>query len=122
MGTAPDVDSATAVRVVLITTPDIDCARGLAHALVEARLAACANLLPGVTSIYRWQGAVQEDTEVLMVVKTTARRLGELQRLVERRHPYEVPEVVALEPAAVASGYLAWLLGESAPAGPTEGG
>jgi len=107
---------AESARVVLITAPDLDTARKLARELVEARAAACANLVPGVTSIYRWQGAVQEDAEVLLVVKTSAERLAELERIVARVHPYEVPEIVALQPAAVEGHYLGWWLGQTAPA------
>ena len=111
---APDSDPGLA-RVVLITAPDLPAARSLGRALVEARVAACANLVPGLTSIFRWQGAIQEEAEVLLIVKTRADRLDELGRLVAEQHPYEVPELVALRPEAVAPGYLAWLLAESAP-------
>jgi periplasmic divalent cation tolerance protein len=111
---APDVDPGLA-RVVLITAPDLSSARSLGRALVEARVAACANLVPGVTSIFRWEGALQEAAEVLLVVKTRADRLEDLGRLVAELHPYEVPELVALRPDAVAPSYLAWLLSESAP-------
>lgn len=109
-------DPSARARVVLVTAPDMDCARALAQALVGERVAACANLLPGVTSIYRWEGEVQEDPEVLLVVKTRADRLGEVERIVARLHPYEVPEVVALQPSAVESRYLDWLLASSGPA------
>lgn len=97
-------------RVVLTTAPDAVVARRLAHALVEARLAACVNLVPGLTSVYRWEGAVEEAQEVLCVVKTTAGRLAELEAFLEREHPYDVPECVALEPARVEPRYLGWLV------------
>jgi periplasmic divalent cation tolerance protein len=70
---------------------------------------ACANLVPGIESIYRWQGAVLDTREVLLVAKTSAARLAELERLLEELHPYEVPECVAIAPARVAPAYLAWL-------------
>lgn len=108
-------EGAGAARVVLITAPDLETARRLARELVEARAAACANLVPGLTSIYRWQGVVQEDAEVLLVVKSSAERLSELERIVARVHPYEVPEIVALHPAAVEGRYLSWWLGQTAP-------
>ncbi len=109
-----------AARVALITAPDRAVAEELARALVESRCAACVNLLPGVTSIYRWQGAVQVDSEVLLVVKTRAERLSEIEALLARQHPYEVPELVVLAPAHVERKYLAWWLGESAVEGGPE--
>jgi periplasmic divalent cation tolerance protein len=103
--------SDAALRVVLVTAPDAECARRLARTLVEERLAACANLLPGVTSVYRWEGAVQEDGEVLLVFKTTDLRLPAFEARLMELHPYEVPECVALAPDRVAAPYLAWLQG-----------
>lgn len=111
-----DRPNADRARVVLVTAPDADVARALARGLVERRLAACANLVPGVTSVFRWEGAVQEEAEVLLIVKTTRERLPELEAFLAAEHPYDVPECVALEPAAVAAGYLSWLVAESAPA------
>lgn len=102
-------------RLVLTTAPDGATARRLARGLVEARIAACANLVEGVTSIYRWREAVEEQAEVLLLVKTTEARLGELAEHLARHHPYEVPELVVLEPAALAPAYLAWLLESCAP-------
>ena len=110
-GVVPGRDSETA-RLVLITHP-ADGARAFARALVERRLAACVNLLP-VTSVYRWQGTVEEEPEVLLVVKTGADRLAELEAALAD-HPYDVPELVALRPAHVEPAYLAWLLGEVGP-------
>jgi periplasmic divalent cation tolerance protein len=105
----PDTSADEAPRVVLITAPDGEVARALARGLVEQRLAACANLLPAVTSVYRWEGAVQEDAEVLLVVKTVRARLEALEAYLDEHHPYDVPECVALAPAAVSDAYLAWL-------------
>lgn len=98
-------------RVVLITAPDTEVARSLARGLVEARLAACVNLVPGVTSVYRWEGEVQEDPEVLLVAKTTAARLVEVEAFLVSAHPYDTPECVALAPASVEARYLDWLRG-----------
>jgi periplasmic divalent cation tolerance protein len=81
----------------------------LARALVEEGLVACANLLPRVRSIYRWGGAVEDEAEVLLLLKTTEARLPALQARVLELHPYEVPEVLALEVAGVNARYLAWL-------------
>jgi len=98
--------------VVLITHPPRG-ARAFARRLVDRRLAACVNLVP-LTSVYRWEGAVEEGRETLLVVKTAERRLPELERHVRAEHPYDTPELVALEPAHVEPRYLAWLVGESA--------
>jgi periplasmic divalent cation tolerance protein len=103
-------------RLVLTTAPDVETARGLAHGLVERRFAACVNVLPGATSVYRWEGAVQEEAEVLLVIKTRAARLAEVEELLAEHHPYDVPELVALEPAHVERAYLDWLLQETAEA------
>lgn len=99
-------------RIVFVTAPDESTARRLARGLVEERLAACVNLLPGALSIYRWQGALEESAEVLMVVKTTASKLAAAERWLDEQHPYDTPEFVALTPAAVEAKYLAWLLAE----------
>lgn len=98
-------------RVVLATAPDAACARQLAEALVGERLAACANLVPGVTSIYRWEGAVEEASEVLLILKTRAGLLPDLEARLTELHPYDVPACVALAPDRVAAPYLAWLQG-----------
>jgi len=97
-------------RIVLITLPDLDAGRRMARALVEERLAACANLLPVSASIYRWQGEVQEDPEVLAIVKTRVERLAALETRVGELHPYDVPEIVTLAPERVEEPYLPRLL------------
>lgn len=95
--------------VVLSTVPDHGTATGIARALVEARLAACVNVVPGLTSIYRWEGAVHEDAELLLVIKTRRALFDELARALSAAHPYEVPEIVALPLAGGGAKYLAWL-------------
>ncbi len=105
-------------RVALVTAPDMEVARALARSLVGARLAACVNLLPGLESVYRWKDGVEEEGEVLLIVKTTRARLPELLTALAREHPYEVPECIALAPAEVEPRYLEWLFAASAPAGP----
>jgi periplasmic divalent cation tolerance protein len=101
------------VRVVLITAPDADSGAALARALVNERLAACVNLVPGVRSIYRWEGRVEEGDEVLMVVKTRATRCEELAARVNDLHPYDVPEVLELAIDGGTSAYLDWVRAES---------
>jgi len=95
--------------VVLVTTPTPEVAAELAHALVEARLAACGNVLPGLRSIYRWEGKVCDEREALLVLKTTRDRLEALRDEVLRRHPYQVAEVLALPVEAGGAAYLGWV-------------
>jgi periplasmic divalent cation tolerance protein len=101
------------VRVVLVTAPDAEVATRLARALVEERLAACANLVPGARSIYRWQGSVHDEAEVLLVIKTGADRVDALASRVKDLHPYDLPEVIALPAVAGSVEYLAWVVAES---------
>ncbi len=96
-------------HVVLCTCPDTAVAEDLAGRLVAARLAACVNILPGVRSIYEWQGAVENDAEVLLVIKTTGERYPELEAAIAAHHPYEVPEVLALDVSAGLPDYLQWM-------------
>ncbi len=99
----------TAVRVVLTTAPTLEAAEQMAIAAVEERLAACANVVPGVTSIYRWQGEVRREGEVLVVFKTTADGVERLQARLVELHPYDVPVVVALDVEDGHEPYLAWV-------------
>jgi periplasmic divalent cation tolerance protein len=99
--------------VVLVTTPTPERAAEIARALVEERLAACGNVLPGIRSIYRWEGKVQDEEEALLVLKTTRARFDALRDRVLALHPYQVPEVVALAIDAGSAPYLAWLAAET---------
>lgn len=96
-------------EVVLITVPSEEVAKTIARALVEEGLAACVNLLPGLTSIYRWQGEVVEDRELLLLAKTTTHAFPRLKERVKALHPYTVPEIVALPIAEGHGPYLDWL-------------
>lgn len=95
--------------VVLSTAPDREVARALAAVLVERRLAACVNLVPGLESHYWWEGEVQHDAEVLLVCKTRREHLAELSELLVERHPYDCPEVVALPIVGGYAEYLDWI-------------
>ncbi len=97
------------VVVVLSTAPDARSAERLARALVDEALAACVNVVPGVRSFYRWQGALQEDAEVLLVIKSCGDRLAALTDRLRALHPYEVPEVLALPAAGGSEAYLAFV-------------
>jgi periplasmic divalent cation tolerance protein len=100
-------------RVVLVTCGSIAEARKLGRAVVEKRLAACANIVAGVESIYRWKEKVERAREVLVMMKTSATRLRELEREVKRIHSYDVPEFIVLSIAAGSKEYLKWI-GENA--------
>jgi periplasmic divalent cation tolerance protein len=100
--------------VILCTFPDSEQARQIGTVLVERQLAACVNLLPGVESIYRWQGKVETAGEVLAVFKTSAAGFPTFEKALTELHPYEIPEIIAIQPAAVAEAYTAWVLGSLA--------
>lgn len=97
------------VTVTLCTCPDRDSAERIAHALVDARLAACVSTLPGVTSTYRWQGEVQQDSEHLLLIKSTPERAADLLDRILELHPYDVPEVLTLPVATGLPAYLHWV-------------
>ena len=95
--------------VVLSTVARAEDAERIGRALVERGLAACVNVVPGLVSIYRWQGQLESQEERLLLIKTRAERFEALREALVALHPYEVPEVVALPIAAGHAPYLAWL-------------
>jgi periplasmic divalent cation tolerance protein len=97
------------VWVVLCTFPNEAEARQIGALLVEKQVAACVNVIPGLCSIYRWQGEVHDDPEVLAVIKTTAEGYPALQAALVEAHSYETPEVLAVPVAAGAEAYLRWV-------------
>ena len=101
------------VFLILSTAPDADTAQRLARTLVEERLAACVNLLPGVVSTYRWQGQVEQATEVHLLAKTSGDRKQALIARLAELHPYELPEILAVETAAGLPAYLDWVAAET---------
>lgn len=109
----------TSAVVVLSTAGSVEEAERIAAALVDERLAACVNLVPSVTSIYRWHGAVERATEVLMVMKTRRALANRLVARLRELHSYDVPEAIVLPIAGGSRPYLAWVLGETAPLKPT---
>lgn len=100
------------VVAVLTTAPNVEVAERIGETLVEEGLVACANVVPGVRSIFRWKGAVSHESEVLMILKTTTESLPALSRRVVDLHPYEVPEVIALDVRAGHEPYLDWVRAE----------
>lgn len=97
--------------VLMISVPDIEVGRQIAHALVEEHLAACVNILPPMQAVYRWKGQVKSEQEHMLVIKTR-RVLFEpaLRNRIEELHPYQIPEIVALPITAGSRAYLNWLL------------
>lgn len=95
--------------MVICSCPDEAVAKSLAETLVRERLAACATCVPGATSVYQWAGEIRADSEVVLLVKTTAERLVTLSARIEALHPYEVPEVIAVALEGGSERYLAWL-------------
>ncbi|MGH7787900.1 MAG: divalent-cation tolerance protein CutA [Candidatus Binatia bacterium] len=99
--------------VVLITAPSREVGEMIAETLVGEQLAACVNLLGPVRSIYRWQGAITRDDEILLIAKTTRDRYPALEARVQAVHPYDTPEIIALPIEMGSAAYLAWLTGET---------
>ena len=95
--------------VVFITTSDEEEAAKIAHALVEARLAGCANIVGGLRSVYRWEGRIEDEPEVLIVVKTRLSLFEGLSRKVRELHSYKVPEIIAVPVVKGSADYLKWL-------------
>lgn len=109
------MNAAARFAIVLVTAPDLKTARRLARAALEARLAACVNLVPRIESHYWWQGKLERTTEVLLVMKTRKACLPALEALVLDHHPYDTPEVLALPLHSGTARYLAWLGAEANP-------
>lgn len=99
-----------AFRIALTTAGSLEEGRRIAQLLVGRRLAACVNMIPNLTSVYRWQGAVEEAAEVLLLIKTTQEMLSSLEAAVRELHSYEVPEFVVLNIESGSQPYLSWLL------------
>jgi periplasmic divalent cation tolerance protein len=104
----------TGAVLVFCTCPDEATAERIASALVEEHLAACVNRIPGIASTYRWQGKVCRDNEQLLVIKTTRERFDALRARIIELHPYELPEVIAVDIALGSAPYLDWIARETA--------
>lgn len=99
--------------LVMTNVPDASVASALGHRLVETKLAACVNFLPGVQSIYRWQDVVEDANEVTMLIKTTQARYDELEAAIQSMHPYHMPEIIALPITGGFPPYLDWIAQET---------
>ncbi len=94
---------------VFCTVPDQKTAQRIAQTVVHEGLAACVNLLPGITSVYRWQGQVQENSELLLLIKTQQARYNALEARIKELHPYQVPEIIAHKIEVGSADYLDWI-------------
>lgn len=92
-----------------VTCPDTDVAKKIARGLVEKKIAACVNIIPRITSVYSWEGKVEEDAEVLLMIKTRTSRVEDLTEFVKTTHPYEVPEVISVKLGEGNPAYLEWI-------------
>ena len=99
--------------LVLTNLPDAASARALAEHIVSARLAACVNILAPCRSVYRWQGKVEDANAVPLLIKTSAERYPELEAAIRARHPYELPEIVAVSLSQGLPAYLDWVAAET---------
>ncbi|RDX37830.1 divalent-cation tolerance protein CutA [Kangiella sp. HD9-110m-PIT-SAG07] len=104
-------DSDRNFQVALCTVPDSDTAEALAEKMVKQNLAACVNIIPAITSVYQWQGEIEKDPEVLMVIKTAEELMADLEELLDEEHPYEVFELISCNIEQAAAAYLQWLNG-----------
>ena len=104
-----------AIRIAFSTFPDAEIARLIAEQLVSEKLASCANILPQVESIYRWQGKLEHSAETLVLFKTSAKVYADFEARLKELHPYEVPEIVAVNVAAGLPEYLRWVSEGCAP-------
>ena len=102
------------VVIVLTSVPSREVGEQIGRALVEARLAACVNVLPAMTSIYRWKGEVQQESEHQLVIKTSRARVAGVQERLAALHPYELPECLVVPVETGDPAYLAWVVSESA--------
>jgi periplasmic divalent cation tolerance protein len=96
-------------QIVLCTVPDDAVAKQIATALVEEQLATCVNIVPGITSVYRWKGTVETAPELLLIIKTSVAVYPQLQDRIRATHPYELPEIIAVTPDGGLPEYLAWI-------------
>lgn len=108
-----EAGDASELVLALSTAPDAEHAARIARALVDERIIACASLVPGLTSIYRWQGAVQTDPEVLLLMKTRRALVPRLKERLPQLHPYQVPELVVSEVTDGLEPYCRWVLDET---------
>ena len=96
-------------QLVFVTVPNVDVGKTIARVLLEERLAACINVVPAISSLYWWQGKIQEDQEGLILIKTSQDSIQALQDRLHELHPYDTPEFIAIAVDQVSAKYLGWL-------------
>jgi periplasmic divalent cation tolerance protein len=109
------------LKLLLTTLPDLESAQSIAHGLVESRLAACVQILPGVRSIYRWEENVEEADELVLLAKLPAHNYELAQKWIKARHPYQVPEILGLPIDAGLESYVGWVTVATLPSTDAEG-
>ena len=107
------MDAESSAIIVLVTTSTQEDAEKIGRMLIEAKLAACTNIVSGIRSIFRWDNNISVENECLMLIKTTQKRFAELESAVRQQHSYSVPEIVALPVVAGSESYLNWVRGET---------
>ncbi|HNV70555.1 MAG TPA: divalent-cation tolerance protein CutA [Candidatus Ozemobacteraceae bacterium] len=107
-------------RIVLVTVPDKKLGENIAAELIRLRLAACVNIIPGITSIYEWEGKVETGSEILLIIKTRVEAFDALRRIVQALHPYQVPEIISVPVEMGLQKYLDWVDAMVPPAGAAE--
>lgn len=95
--------------IVYVTIPDMNSAQILAHKIIDTNLAACVNIIPQLTSIYKWEGKINEDSELLMMIKTSTDKVDQLSKFVRENHSYSVPEVISIKIENGNADYLNWI-------------
>ncbi len=110
MDRAPTCTRSRMIRLIFTTFANAEDAAKAVRTLVEENVAACGTILPGARSIYRWKDAIEDNGESLVLLKTAVERYPDLERRLRAIHPYETPEIVALDPAAISSEYAAWVI------------
>eukprot|EP00238_Polyblepharides_amylifera_P000320 CAMPEP_0196574184 /NCGR_PEP_ID=MMETSP1081-20130531/3954_1 /TAXON_ID=36882 /ORGANISM="Pyramimonas amylifera, Strain CCMP720" /LENGTH=111 /DNA_ID=CAMNT_0041892131 /DNA_START=191 /DNA_END=526 /DNA_ORIENTATION=+ len=108
------METSPATTAVYVTVPDKETGKKIASALLESRLAACVNIIPGVESMYWWDGAVQTDSELLLMIKTRQALVSDLAAKVQEVHPYDTPEVIAVPITSGSAEYIRWLVESTA--------
>lgn len=95
--------------IIYCTCPDIETANKISRLLISQHMAACVNQVPGITSVYEWEGKIEENNEVLLLIKSTEERFASIERLVTEEHPYELPELIAVPVSKGLADYLDWI-------------
>ncbi|HYF02915.1 MAG TPA: divalent-cation tolerance protein CutA [Patescibacteria group bacterium] len=103
------MENASSFRIVFISTSSFENARNISRILVSEKLAACCTIVPSVFSIYAWEDVIEENSEVMLMIKTSALKLGELEARITELHPYDVPEIVSVALDQSARPYLNWM-------------